>query len=185
RTATLVQACSDHRVVRVAYRSEAGSEWVLEAEPWAVVVRHSRWYLLCAVLPSRGVRTYRLDRMGDIELLDATFEPPADLDAVALLEEQLAVGWEHAVVVVVDAPLESVRRRLPRSLGRLEEVDGGSCRLVASTSNPYWYAEQLAVLRVPFRVGGCDHLRAAMADLGARFTAAGGAGASPSEPQGS
>ena len=173
RTATLVQACSDRRVVRVPYRSEAGSEWVVEAEPWAVVVRHSRWYLVCAIVPSRAVRTYRLDRMGEVELLDTTFEPPPDLDPVAVLEEQLAVGWEHAVDVVVDAPVDAVRRRLPRSLGRIEPVDDASCRLTASTSNPYWYAEQLAVLRAPFRVSGCEHLQAAMAELGARFTAAG------------
>ncbi len=35
------------RRVRLGYRSEAGSEWVSEVEPWAVVVRHGRWYLLC------------------------------------------------------------------------------------------------------------------------------------------
>ena len=46
-TTALVQACSDHRRVRLSYRSEAGSEWVVEADPWAVVVRHGRWYLLC------------------------------------------------------------------------------------------------------------------------------------------
>ena len=36
-TAALVQACSDHRRVRFGYRSEAGSENVIEADPWAVV----------------------------------------------------------------------------------------------------------------------------------------------------
>ncbi len=45
--ATLVRACSDHWRVRLDYRSEAGSEWVAEVDPWAVVVRHGRWYLLC------------------------------------------------------------------------------------------------------------------------------------------
>lgn len=42
-TTALVQACSDRRPVRLAYRSEAGSEWVNEVDPWAVVVRHGRW----------------------------------------------------------------------------------------------------------------------------------------------
>src|SRR5215813_3098303 len=46
-TATLVQACANHKRVRLDYRSEAGSEWVTEVDPWAVVVRHGRWYLLC------------------------------------------------------------------------------------------------------------------------------------------
>src|SRR5256885_8223825 len=38
----LVRACSDHRRVRLGYRSEAETEWTFEADPWAVVVRHGR-----------------------------------------------------------------------------------------------------------------------------------------------
>ena len=57
-TAVLVQACSDHRRVRLGYRLEAGSENVIEADPWAVVVRHSRWYLLSGPTPvGRGAST--------------------------------------------------------------------------------------------------------------------------------
>ena len=37
-TATLVQACTDHRRVRLGYRTEAGSELVIDVDPWAVVV---------------------------------------------------------------------------------------------------------------------------------------------------
>src|SRR6476469_10500292 len=46
-TTELVRACSEHRRVRLGYRTEAGSEWLVEVDPWAVVVRHGRWYLLC------------------------------------------------------------------------------------------------------------------------------------------
>src|SRR5207249_3027063 len=42
-TTALVRACSNHRRVRLGYRSEAGSEWTTEVDPWAVVVRHGRW----------------------------------------------------------------------------------------------------------------------------------------------
>lgn len=55
-TATLVQACSSHRRVRLGYRSEAGSEWASEVDPWAVVVRHGRWYLLCRSVDKDAVR---------------------------------------------------------------------------------------------------------------------------------
>ena len=172
-TAALVDARSDQRLVRFDYRSEAGSEWVVEAEPWAVVIRHGRWYLLCLTLPAQTVRTFRVDRMRSVEPLDATFTPPRGIDPVALLEENLAMGWEHEVDVAISASADSVRRHLPRALGRLIPLDDGTCRLMASTGNPYWYAEQLAVLRAPFRVNGCEHLRAVMRDLGERFMVAG------------
>lgn len=62
-TTALVQACSDRRRVRLGYRSEAGTEGVTEVDPWAVVVRHGRGYLLCH-LPSAGARrAYRIDRV--------------------------------------------------------------------------------------------------------------------------
>jgi predicted DNA-binding transcriptional regulator YafY len=171
-TAHLVQACAEHRAVRIAYRSEAGSEWEVEAEPWAVVVRHGRWYLLCRDLRVDAVRAYRVDRVGEVALTDGSFRPPADLDPVSALEDHLAVGWEHEAVVEVDAPVEEVAKCVPPTLGRLEVATSGRTRLVGSTSNPYWYAEQLAALPAPFRVVGGPELRATVKQLAARLAAA-------------
>lgn len=171
-TTTLVQACSDHRQVRLGYRSEAGSEWLMEVDPWAVVVRHGRWYLLCRSHTSDALRAYRVDRVRGVEVLDDTFDAPADLDPVALLEEHLAVGWEYDVEVVIDAPVETLARHLPRTLGRLEPLDAGTTRLVGSTSNPLWYAEQLAGVPASYRIVGCPELQGAARLLGQRLLAA-------------
>ncbi|MEQ4722026.1 WYL domain-containing protein [Nonomuraea sp. B19D2] len=171
-TNALVQACSNHRRVRLDYRSEAGSEWVIEAEPWAVVVRHGRWYLLCRNHTADARRAYRIDRVRGVEVLDDTFNPPADLDPVATLEEHLAVGWEYDVEVVIDAPVDAVARCLPRALGRLQPLDTGTTRLVGSTGNPVWYAEQLAAIRAPYRIVKCPELRQAARVLGQRLLAA-------------
>src|SRR5262245_648313 len=35
-TTQLVQACANHLQVRMGYRSEAGTEWTMQVEPWAV-----------------------------------------------------------------------------------------------------------------------------------------------------
>ena len=175
-TTALVQACSNHRRVRLDYRSEAGSEWVIEADPWAVVVRHGRWYLLCRSHRSRSAdarRAYRIDRVRAVEVLDDTFSPPVDLDPVAMLEEHLAVGWEYEVEVVIEAPLDAIGRCLPRAIGRLEPIDTESTRLVGSTSNPAWYAEQLAMIPASYRIVKCPEIRAAARVLGERLLAAG------------
>jgi predicted DNA-binding transcriptional regulator YafY len=76
----------------------------MQVDPWAVVVRHGRWYLLCwshtTISANRGSQTsggarraYRIDRVQAVEVLDETFGPPSELDPVAVLEEHLAVGW--------------------------------------------------------------------------------------------
>ncbi|MFD1149866.1 helix-turn-helix transcriptional regulator [Saccharothrix hoggarensis] len=171
-TTTLVHACSNRRRVRFGYRSEAGSEWTAEADPWAVVVRHGRWYLLCRSVAKDAVRAYRIDRVGSVEVLGDTFTPPAGLDPVAVLEDHLATGWEYDVEVVVDAPADALARCLPPTLGRLTPLDDGTCRLVGSTSNPTWYAEQLAVIPAAYRIVRCAELREAARLLGRRLLAA-------------
>ncbi|MEP6799784.1 MAG: WYL domain-containing protein [Lapillicoccus sp.] len=168
-TTVLVQACSSHRRVRLGYRSEAGSEWVSEVDPWAVVVRHGRWYLLCRVVSSDARRAYRIDRVIEVEELADAFDPPADLDPVAMLEEHLAVGWEYDVEIVIDAPLEHVSRYLPRGLGRLEQLGDETTRLVGSTSNPRWYAQQLAALPASYRIVRCPEVQDAVRAVGQRF----------------
>lgn len=186
-TILLVQACSQDRRVRMRYRSEAGREWLTDVDPWAVVVRHGRWYLLCRTLtgtrsPTGGhgehgtVRAYRLDRMREVEPLDESFDRPADLDPVAMLETHLAVGWEYDVEVIIDAPVENARRYLSPALGRLDPLGPESTRLTGSTSNPFWYAEQLAVIPAPFRVIRGRELQHTTAELGRRMLAASGAG---------
>jgi predicted DNA-binding transcriptional regulator YafY len=168
-TATaLVHACSNRRRVRLGYRSEAGSEWVTEVDPWAVVVRHGRWYLLCWSHGTNAQRAYRIDRVREVTELDHTFTPPADLDPVVELEEHLGTGWEYEVEVVIDAPVDTVRRCLSRAVGRAEPIDAGVTRLLGSTSNPVWYAEQLATLPAPYRIVRCPEVRAAARALGER-----------------
>jgi len=168
-TSALVGACADRLCVRLSYRSEAGSEWDMDVEPWAVVVRHGRWYVLCRRRPGGEVRTFRVDRVRRVQVLHEPFTPPADLEPVAMLEEHLAVGWEYVADVVVEAPREKVRAAMPRGLGRLEAMDGDRTRLTGSTGNPVWYAEQLARLPAPFRVEEGPELREAVRALGRRF----------------
>jgi predicted DNA-binding transcriptional regulator YafY len=171
-TSELVQACSDRRRVRLGYRTEAGSELSVELDPWAVVVRHGRWYLLCQSHTSAARRAYRIDRVRSVDLLDDTFMPPVNLDPVAVLEEHLAVGWEYHAEVVIDAPLDAAGRCIGRSLGRLQPVDERTTRLVGSTSNPTWYVEQLASIPAPFRIVEGAEVQAAARLLGERLLAA-------------
>jgi predicted DNA-binding transcriptional regulator YafY len=167
-TVALVRARLDGRCVRVHYRSESEREFTTEVEPWAVVVRHGRWYLLCRSLRSGTVRTYRVDRVQGVDGLDATFRVPDGLDPVESLEEHLAAGWEHPVEVLVDAPLERVGW-IPRTMGRLEATPDGRTRLVGTTGNLDGYARDLARLPVPFTVVGGPGLREAVATLARRL----------------
>jgi predicted DNA-binding transcriptional regulator YafY len=171
-TSALVAAvAARHRVV-VTYASESGHEWDVEVDPWAVVVRYGRWYLLCHSHRARAIRTYRVDRVRAVQPTELEFAPPEGLDAVAVLEENLGAGWEFATRVVFEAPLADVAPWIRRPMGRLEPC-GSGCVLVGSTSNPTMYAQEwLAGVPVPFRVEGGEEVRVAVAPLASRFAAA-------------
>lgn len=171
-TSALVAAAAARCRVVVAYRGETGHEWEAEVDPWAVVVRHGRWYLLCHSHRANATRTYRVDRVREVRQTTHGFDPPAGLDPVAGLEENLGTGWEYATRVLFDAPLAEVAPWVRPPMGRLEPL-GDGCVLVGSTSNPAMYAQEwLATVPLAFRVEGGPELRAAVDTLAARLVAA-------------
>lgn len=172
-TAALVGAIAEQHRVVLGYRSQAGREWQEEVDPWAVVVRHGHWYLLCHSHRAEAVRAYRVDRVKTVEETSVRFRTPEQLDPVVLLEQHLADGWEFSTRVVFDAPLDRVAPYLRPPMGRLAPLDDGRCVLTGSTSNPAMYAgEWLAGVPVPFHVQGGPELRAAVAEVAARMGAA-------------
>ena len=176
-TGALVAAVAAQRQVSIGYRSESGRQWEEDVDPWAVVVRHGRWYLLCHSHRARAVRAYRIDRIQSVAGGGEQFRAPEDLDYVDLLEQHLGVGWEFETKVVFDAPYDEVARYVRPPMGRLERVDDGErCVLIGTTSNPAMYAgEWLAAIPIRFHVVGGPELRAAVAAVTERLTTALGA----------
>ncbi len=171
-TSALVAAVAARRRVLLTYRSDSGGEWETEVDPWAVVVRHGRWYLLCHSHRADAIRTYRVDRIRAVQHCPHTFQPPSGLDPVAALEENLGTGWEFPTRVVFDAPRADVAPWIRPPMGQLEPA-GAGCALVGTTSNPAMYAQEwLPTVPFAFRVEGGPELRAAVAALASRFAAA-------------
>jgi predicted DNA-binding transcriptional regulator YafY len=173
----LFEACAGGRRLQLTYRrthwAGEGTDRAMAVDPWAVVLRHSRWYLLCWSHTVDARRVLRIDRIVTASQSLETFTPPTGLDALAVLEEHLSQGWTYEVDVVIDATVTEVGRWLPRSLGVLTPTDDGRARLRASTAAPGWYVGRLAVLPYAFHVQGSDELRQAAADLGRRLIEAG------------
>ena len=51
-------------LVKIRTLAEAGSEWVMDVDPWAVVVRHGRWYCCAGPTPRMPAGGSSLDRVG-------------------------------------------------------------------------------------------------------------------------
>ena len=72
------------RRVRLAYADHAGRSSEREVEPLGLVDRDGVWYLLAGT--GRGERTFRVDRVSAVAVLEGTFTVPAGFD--------LATAWD-------------------------------------------------------------------------------------------
>lgn len=171
-TAELVAASAARRIVRLDYRIEPDTQWTSEVEPWAVLVREGRWYLLCRRLSSGAIRTYRLDRVRAVAALQETFQPPDDLDPVGELERNFAQGYPFPVEVIIEAPIAELGW-LSRTLGALSSIDERRTKLVATTGDPAYYAEILAGIPHSLTVVGSPEVARAVVELGQRLVRAG------------
>lgn len=74
----LREAAAKQKVVHITYRSVAKEETTeREIEPWSVFATLGRWYVLGHCRLVDGQRTFRIDRIKDLEVLQDTFERPA------------------------------------------------------------------------------------------------------------
>jgi predicted DNA-binding transcriptional regulator YafY len=166
----LIGAVAEKRCVEVTYRAESGDQWETEVDPWAVVVRYGKWYLLCRSHRADAIRTYRVDRIHGVRKTARDFAPPPDLDPVAALESNLGAGWKYRTRVTFQAPIARVAPWIRGPMGRLEPDGDDRCVLTGSTGNPSMYAQEwLAAVPFDFTVEEGPELIDAVERVAERF----------------
>ena len=167
----LVRAIDEERVVEMTYWSaghhEGGARLV---EPWALLVRHRRWYLLGRNREGDSERTYRVDRIQAETLSERRFERPAGLDPAHEFEAHLRTRWAYPTHVEIHAPLAAVQPWIPFTMGELAPLGSDRCRLPGRTNNCTGYVIDLARTPYAYTVIDGDELRAAAQDVRQRIT---------------
>ncbi|WP_288403994.1 YafY family protein [uncultured Deinococcus sp.] len=127
RMGALLAAMRRGRQLEFGYRSGRGEASVRRADLYRAVHFGGRWYAVghCHLRGER--RSFRLDRMEEVRVLEATFTPPADFDALAWLRASLPEPAQgHEVSVWLGAPPESLRDQLSAWGTDLRPEAGGS-----------------------------------------------------------
>jgi predicted DNA-binding transcriptional regulator YafY len=115
--------------IRFAYRSHNKTISQREIEPYAVLHTDGRWYLIGRCLAREALRTFRLDRVSDVETGTATFQHPTGFDARQYFAEHMPfVESAYQIDVWIDMPLEEAGRSFaPRRIAA--EAERGGTRL--------------------------------------------------------
>jgi predicted DNA-binding transcriptional regulator YafY len=166
----LAEAIRRGRRVRVTYRSYEGERTTRELSPYGLVVHAGRWYLAAHDHRRSALRTFRVDRIRGAAIGGASaVTAPDGFDALEHVSRSLAqVPWPWEVDVLLDLPVDDVRRRIPGTLAELSEEDGGTA-LRMRVSSLDWAASLLAGLGCRFRVRAPTELRASVAGLSERL----------------
>ncbi|WP_106816707.1 helix-turn-helix transcriptional regulator [Microbacterium timonense] len=108
----LALATRDHERVRFSYTSASGEVTRRRVEPHALAPADRHWYLLCRDLDRDDWRTFRVDRLTDVEHTRVLFTPhpltPEEIEEFILV----ARSWVRQAVeadAVMDLPFDQMR----------------------------------------------------------------------------
>ncbi len=135
------RAIREQRRIEMVYRSGSRPEpHGRQVDPYALVHRWGWWYVFGHCHLRNAIRSFRLDRIDDLTLLDTLFQIPADFN----IQEHIAKGFDSATQVqwrMRFAPQGVPIAQQNRALwDALEEQGDGSVIVTMTTPDLQWAA---------------------------------------------
>jgi predicted DNA-binding transcriptional regulator YafY len=166
---TLSAAAQSRQRVHLHYRSGEQQDTARDFDPYGLVWRGGRWYAVGHCHLRRDVRSFRLDRVIDVDPLPANFGRPEGFDALAHLARSVAtLPRAHAIEVLLSTDLDRARRETFDAIG-VFTPEGDAVRLSAQADDLDWFARELARLPFDFEVLSPQALRSALRRQGTRL----------------
>jgi predicted DNA-binding transcriptional regulator YafY len=122
----LSEAIGQQQRIAMNYRSHHDHVTNRKVEPYGMVGWDGHWYLVGYCCLRQDYRTFRLDRIQQVELLEESFEKPENFDCRTYVMEQhsgKAARWH--IEVEFQAALYTVQQKIPASYGSLTATPTG------------------------------------------------------------
>jgi predicted DNA-binding transcriptional regulator YafY len=168
----LAAACRDSERVSFDYHGHGGTQSRRTVEPYRLLNDRRRWYLLAWDLERDDWRTFRVDRLRPLTPTGPRFTPrqlPPDPDLAARMARGVGEAtWRYRARVVVQAPAEHVRARIPIPID-VEVLGPDRCAFTPGSDHPEMLALYIGLLDADFTVTDAPELVAALETLAHRF----------------
>lgn len=155
----LAAAATNRRRTRIVYQPVSGDSTEREFDCYGVGFNDGAWYAIGFCHLRQSQRLFRLDRMAVVTPLDVSFTPPSGIqprDAISMALASVPRRW--AVSVLMLAPVDEVRSRVPLSHGHFTACGDGSTRIQVEVDDLRWMARTLAGAGLRFVVEGPPEL---------------------------
>jgi proteasome accessory factor C len=170
----LVTSARHSRTVEIEYvtASRHQTHW-RKVDPYGIVHHAGEWYVVGHCHLRGDVRTFRIDRIADLQETKQTFAPPDDFDLEAYRRERLYVPSADAVTVRVHLePLAVTRVGASWPVGEVTMHDDGSAELIMDCDGFEWVTGWVLEQGRHAWIVGPDEARAAMRERLERMRAA-------------
>jgi predicted DNA-binding transcriptional regulator YafY len=171
----LARAVRDTVRVRFAYESRDKTPSSRTVEPVGLVATGRRWYLMAYDVDRADWRTFRLDRIRDVQPTTWRFREREHEDPATFVQRGVAsAAYRFQARVVVHAPRHEVAERTSARSVVLTALDDETTLLEAGSETLYGLAFHLSLLGWEFEVQEPAELRTALAEMGGRAIRASG-----------
>jgi predicted DNA-binding transcriptional regulator YafY len=168
----IAAAIHERQLLRFTYNDASGNETHREVEPYRLVLRGARWYLLGWDLRQVDWRTFRVDRLRVKVPNGRRFQPRPDPEGgfqdfvVRSLE---TAPWHTRYRVRLLASAQVIRERAPISV-EVEPDGDDACIVAVGSDDAAMVAKYLAWWDAPFEVLDSPELLAEVRLLAQRYT---------------
>jgi predicted DNA-binding transcriptional regulator YafY len=167
--ANVSMAAYENRQLWMDYGAGSGESTQRTVDIYGVTFLGGAWYAVGHCHLRNDRRTFRLDRMYHVRILETTFNRPTSFDAMAYLHASLAKApGIHDTVILIDGPIDEIRAQAPRDMGAFSQ-DGDRVRWDCRFSDAEWMARVLTSIEFPIYVVSPDILRTTLSEMSRRI----------------
>jgi len=140
-------ATQQEKRVLMRYQSGQAAETVRAIDSYGLIFHAGLWYTVAYCHLRNDLRTFRLDRVLEAELLEESFTRPPDFNSLDHLRRSIArMPGTWKVEVLLEITLDEAERQIPLTMAMLEQDENGVV-MSCFTQDLNWMAHFLVNLR--------------------------------------
>ena len=157
---TMSSAAQLQQRVHIQYNPPQGEATERDFDPYGLTYYLNKWYVVGYCHLRQDLRSFRLDRITQINVVKVNFERPAHFDPLAHIMQAIAtMPRKYTFELLLKTDIETAQKEVFDVLGVLEaDKDGVIMR--GSVEDLDWLARQISIFSFDFIVREPDELKA-------------------------
>jgi predicted DNA-binding transcriptional regulator YafY len=166
---TMSSAAQLQQRVHIRYHPNQGEDTERDVDPYGLTFYLQRWYVVGYCHLRQDLRSFRLDRINQVNVTNMQFDRPEGFDPLAYLMQAIAImPRTFAFELLLKTDIATAQEEVFDVLGILE-ADKDGVILRGSVEDLDWLARQISIFSFDFVVREPDELRAELKKRSAKL----------------